>query len=95
MAPFPPPLPRADANYEIPLDMSMYIFNCNKIVEATCFLFLSLLATLVFLKDSMYLGNVANKWARIYLLNLRLNIFIGNDSSRGIVPATLFPLVQL
>ena len=26
--------PRGDVNYEIPLDMSMYIFNCNKAVEA-------------------------------------------------------------
>ena len=23
-----------DANYEIPVDMSMYIFSCNKTVEA-------------------------------------------------------------
>ena len=26
--------PRGDANYKIPLDMSMYIFKCNKTVEA-------------------------------------------------------------
>ena len=32
--PPPPPTPRGDANYEISLDMSMYIFNCNKTVEA-------------------------------------------------------------
>ena len=25
-----PPSPRGDANYEIPLDRSMYIFHCNK-----------------------------------------------------------------
>ena len=30
----PPPSLRRDANYEIPLDMSMYMFNCNKTVEA-------------------------------------------------------------
>ena len=29
-----PPSPRGDADYEISLDMSMYIFNCNKTVEA-------------------------------------------------------------
>ena len=29
-----PPSSRGDANYEIPLDMSMYIFNCKKTVEA-------------------------------------------------------------
>ena len=34
MPQFPPPSPRRDANYEIPLDMSMYIFNWNKTVEA-------------------------------------------------------------
>ena len=34
ITPLPHPSPRGDANYEIPLDMSMYIFNCNKTVEA-------------------------------------------------------------
>ena len=34
MAQSSPPSPRGDANYEIPLDMSMYIFSCNKTVEA-------------------------------------------------------------
>ena len=29
-----PPSPTGDANYEIPLDTSMYIFNCNRTVEA-------------------------------------------------------------
>ena len=29
-----PSPPRGDANYEIPLDMLMYIFNCNETVEA-------------------------------------------------------------
>ena len=32
--PLPPPSPRGNANYEILLDISMYIFNCNKTVEA-------------------------------------------------------------
>ena len=33
--PPPPPLsPRGDANYDILMDRSMYIFNCNKTVEA-------------------------------------------------------------
>ena len=34
--PPPPPLPSPaeDTNYEIPLDRSLYIFNCNKTVEA-------------------------------------------------------------
>ena len=30
----PPPSPRVYANYEIPLERSMYIFNCNKTVAA-------------------------------------------------------------
>ena len=40
MAQSPPPSPRGDANYEIPLDMSMYIFNCNKTVEAIIEMFI-------------------------------------------------------
>ena len=32
--PLPPPSPRGNSNYEILLDISMYIFNCNKTVEA-------------------------------------------------------------
>ena len=32
--PFLAPSPRRDPNYEIPLDISMHIFNCNKTVEA-------------------------------------------------------------
>ena len=33
MVQFPsPPSPKGDKNYEIPLDMSVYIFNCNKTV---------------------------------------------------------------
>ena len=50
---------------------------------SACFLFLSLLETLVFLKDPMYFGKIPNKWARLYLLNLRLNICIDNSSSRA------------
>ena len=34
MARLSPPSPRGNANYEIPLDMSMHIFNCHTIVEA-------------------------------------------------------------
>ena len=29
-----PPSPRRDANYKIPMDMSMHIFNCIKTAEA-------------------------------------------------------------
>ena len=50
---------------------------------SACFLFLSLLDTLVFLKDPMYFGKIPNKWAQLYLLKLRLNICIDNDSSRA------------
>ena len=50
---------------------------------SACFLFLSLLETLVFLKEPMYFGKIPNKWARLYLLNFRLNICIDNDSSRA------------
>ena len=32
--PIPSPSPKGDANYEIPLDMSMYIFNSNKTLGA-------------------------------------------------------------
>ena len=32
--PTPPPSPKGDASYEIPLDMSMCIFNYNKTVGA-------------------------------------------------------------
>ena len=48
-----------------------------------CFLYLSLLATLVSLNDPMCFGKVPNQWTRLYLLNLRLNICIDNDSSRS------------
>ena len=34
MAQHPLPVIQVDANYEITLDSSPYIFNCNKIVEA-------------------------------------------------------------
>ena len=33
-APPPLPSPREYVNYKVPLDRSMYIFNCNKTVEA-------------------------------------------------------------
>ena len=45
---------------------------------------LSLLVTMVFLKDPLYFGKVGgNKWAWLYLLNLRLNVCIDNYNGRG------------
>ena len=38
--PAPLPSPRGHVNYEIPLDMSMYIFNCSKPAEAVILIYL-------------------------------------------------------
>ena len=60
---------------------------------SVCFLFLSLLATLVFLKDPMHFGQ-RNNWAWPYLLNLRLNICIDNDSSRRSSNSSTFNILS-